>query len=49
MVGVGSVSVTEDFGVNPGAPRFGVFEFLQHDNAAAFAHDEAVSINIKRA
>ena len=47
VVGVGGVAVAGDLTVNPRAARLGVLEGLQHDDAGAFAHDEAVAVGVE--
>ena len=49
MVRVGGVAVADDFAINLRAALFGVFQFLQHDDARAFAHDEAVAFLVEGA
>jgi hypothetical protein len=49
MMRVGGVAVAGDFAINLRAALFGVFQFLQHDDARAFAHDEAVAVLVERA
>ena len=46
VIGVARHAVAEDFGIDLGAACLGVFVFLDHDDAGAFAHDEAVAILI---
>ena len=47
MVGVAGGAVAGDFGVDSGAPCFGVLQFFQDQDAGAFAHDKAVPFLIK--
>src|SRR5882724_10308749 len=47
MVGVRRKSVTGKLAVNSRVTRFRVFEFLDHDDAGAFAHDETVTVAIE--
>ena len=44
VIGVARHAVADDLGVDLGAARFGVLELLEHDDAGAFAHDEAVAV-----
>lgn len=47
MMSIGSVSVADDFRVNPRAAGLGVFEFFQDNHPAAFAHDKSVATDIE--
>ena len=38
--------VADDLGIDAGAARLGVFEFLQHHHAGPLAHDEAVAVAV---
>ena len=44
MVGVAGQAVADHFGVDLGAARLGVLQLLQHDDAGALAHHEAVAV-----
>ena len=44
VVGVARQAVADHLGIDVRAPRLGVLEFFQHDDAGALAHDEAVAI-----
>src|SRR5665213_2308966 len=48
VVGVARHAIADDLGVNLGAALLGVLQFLEHDDAGAFAHDEAVAFLILR-
>ena len=47
VVGVGGVTVAGDLAVNPRVACLGVLEGLEHDDAGAFAHDEAVAPGVE--
>ena len=49
MMRVGGVAVADDFAINVRAALFGVFQFLEHEDARAFAHDKAVAVLVERA
>ena len=49
MVGVGAVAVADQLGVDAGAAGAGVIEFLEHEDAGALAHDEAVALLVEGA
>ena len=44
VVGVARQAVADDLGIDLGAARLGVLVFLEHDDAGALAHDEAVAV-----
>ena len=44
MIGVAGQAVADQFGIDLGATRLGVFEFFQDHHAGALAHHEAVAI-----
>ena len=46
---VGRVAIAGHLGVDAGAARLGVFQFLQHHDSAALTHDEAVAVAVKGA
>ena len=46
MMRIARHAVADQLGVNLGAAPSGVLEFLQHDNAGALAHDEAIAIAV---
>ena len=49
MVRVSRVAVTDDFAINLRAALYGMFQFFEHDDACAFAHDEAVAFLVEGA
>lgn len=48
VVGVGTESATDDFAKDVGTARLGVLEFLEDEDGATFAHDEAVARSAER-
>src|SRR5215203_4224366 len=46
VVGIARQAVADHLGVDPGAPRLRVRVLLEHDDAGALAHDEAVAVAI---
>ena len=46
MIGVAGQAVADHFGIDIGAARLGLLIFLEHDYAGAFAHDEAVAVDV---
>jgi hypothetical protein len=38
--------IADHLGIDVGAARLGVLELLQHDDAGALAHDEAVAVAV---
>ncbi len=46
VVGIARQAVADDLGVDAGAARLRVLEFLEHDDAGALAHDEAVAVAV---
>ena len=44
VIGVAGHAVADDLGIDLGAARLGVLELLEHDDAGALAHDEAVAV-----
>ena len=44
VIGVARQAIADDLGINLGAARLGVLIFLEHDDAGALAHHEAVAI-----
>ncbi len=48
VVGVAGHAVADDLGVDLRAALLGVLEFLEHDDAGALAHDEAVAVLVPR-
>ena len=44
VIGVARQAVADHFGVDLRAARLGVLVFLEHDDAGALAHDEAVAV-----
>lgn len=48
MVGIGAEPVADELGINVCAAFFCVFEFLDHQDAGTFAHDEAITADIER-
>lgn len=49
VIGIGAESVANEFGVNVGTAFFGVLQFLDHQNAGTFAHDETIASDIEGA
>jgi hypothetical protein len=49
MVGVRRVAVADNLAINFRAAGLGVLQFLQHQEARAFAHHETVAFQVKRA
>ena len=49
VIGIRADAVADEFGVDFRTAFFGVFEFLDDDDAGAFAHDEAVAVFIEGA
>ena len=47
VVGVGGVAVAGQFGQDVRAALLGVLQFLDDDDAGAFAHDEAVAVLVE--
>src|SRR6058998_3337155 len=43
VIGIGGVSVADNLAINFCAALFGMFQFLQHEDARAFAHDKTVA------
>ncbi len=46
VIGVTRQAIADQFGIDLGAPRLGAFIFLEHDDARALAHHEAVAVDI---
>ena len=46
VVGVARQAVADDLGVDLGAALLGVLVFLEHHDAGALAHDEAVAVPV---
>ena len=46
VIGVARQAVSDHLGINGRAARLGMLIFLQHDNARALAHDEAVAVPV---
>ena len=46
VVGVAGQAVADHLGIDLGAARLGVLELLEHDDAGALAHDEAVAVPV---
>ena len=46
VIGVAGQAVAGDLGIDLGAARLGVLELLEHDDAGALAHDEAVAVAV---
>ena len=44
VIGVARQAVADHFGIDLGAARLGVLVLLEHDDAGALAHDEAVAV-----
>jgi len=44
VIGIARQAVARHLGIDFGAARLGVLEFLEHQNARTHAHDEAVAI-----
>ena len=42
--GVARETIADDFGIDLGAASLGVFQFFEHDDARALAHDETVAV-----
>ena len=49
MICIGGKSIAGEFAVNFRAARFRMFEFLDHHDSGAFAHDKTVAVSIPRA
>ncbi len=49
VIGVARQAVSNDLGIDPRAASTGVLQLLEHDNAGAFAHDEAIAVFVVRA
>src|SRR5258705_2719933 len=49
MIGVGSRAVADDFSDGSGLSGQSMLQFLDHENASAFTHDEAIPVAVKRA
>ena len=46
VIGVARQAIADDFGVDFRAARLGMLIFLEHDDAGALAHDEAVAVAV---
>ena len=44
VIGVAGKPIADELGIDLGAARLGVFEFFQHHDAGALAHDETVAV-----
>ncbi len=47
VVRVGRVAVAKQLAIDACAPRFGMFEFFQHDHRRALAHHEAIAAEVE--
>jgi hypothetical protein len=46
VIGVARQAIAQHLGIDLRAARLGVLVFLQHDDARALAHDEAVAVGV---
>ena len=49
MIGIARHPIAQNFGIDLGAARLGVFVFLKNHDPRALAHDETVTVGIIRA